>query len=190
MALEEIKKRILEKGDEEIRKIDAEARKEENNIENSIKADEEKVYKDVVDKRRQELELIPKRIISNARMEKKFRVESKKAEIVHNVFREAKKKILEMDDKEKGRILKNLAEDAKENVRDPVVYVDRRYSNLINAKARNIGDFGVIVESKDGLMRVDNTLNSVILRMGPDLKASVMRVLFEDAKEKISKPTP
>ncbi len=180
MAFEKIESKIKEKGNEEVKGIKGEAKKEIDGIEKDIKTGEEKANKKVMDKRKQEFELIPKRIISNARMERKLQVDSKKAEIVHNVFESAKKKILDMDSKKKEKLLKSLAEDAKKSVRDPVLYVDKKYAKFIDAKAKDIGDFGVIVESKDGSMRVDNTLDNLMLRMEPDLKAKVGGILFGD----------
>ena len=180
MAFEKIESKIKEKGNKEVKGIEGEAKKESDSIDKGIKAEEEKANKKVMDKRKQELELIPKRIISNARMERKLQVDSKKAEIVRSVFEGAKKKILDLDNKKKEKLLRSLAEDAKKNVRDPVLYVDKKYSKLINAKTKDIGDFGVIVESGDGSMRVDNTLNNLMLRMEPDLKAKVGGILFGD----------
>jgi len=180
MALEKLESKIKETGTVEIKEIEKSAKAETDEIEKLMKTEEGKAHQKVVDKRNQELELIPKRIISNARMERKLQVDSKKAEILRSVFEGAKKKILGMDSKKKKKLLKSLAEDAKKNVRDPVLYVDKEYSKLISAKARDIGDFGAIVESKDGSMRVDNTLNNLMLRMEPDLKAKVGEILFGD----------
>lgn len=180
MALEKIESKIREKGKREMKEIEKSVKIETDGVEKVMKAEEEKAHKKVMDKRKQELELIPKRIISNARMERKLQVDSKRAKIVHNVFEGAKKKILDMDNKRKEKLLKSLAEDARKGVRDPVLYVDKKYSKLISAKAKDIGDFGVIVESKDGSMRVDNTLNNLMLRMEPDLKAKIGGILFGD----------
>lgn len=178
MGLNKIEAKIKEKGDVELKEVENNTRTEMDSIEREIMAEVETARKRVTDKRKQELDLIPKRIISNARMEMKLQVDSKKSELVRNVFEEAKKKILEMGNKDKERILKNLIADAKKNVRSPVVYVDKKYSKLTKAKAKEIGDFGVIVESEDGSTRVDNTLNSIMLRREPDLKSKVGGILF------------
>jgi len=180
MALDKIEKRIRGKGDTEIREIEKTAEEETNEIERGIRTEVEKVHKAIVEKRRQELELIPKRIISNARMERKLQIDSKKTKVVQDAFEEAKNRILGMDDKKKEKILKNLAEDGKKHVKDPVLYVDKKYSKLIKAEVKNIDDFGIIIESRDGSMRVNNTLNNLMTGIEPDLKAKVGGILFGD----------
>jgi len=180
MTLEKIEKSIREKGDGEIGEIEKKAEEETKEIEKGIEAEVEKAHKAVIEKRKQELELVPRRILSNARMERKLQIDSKKAKAVQDAFEDAKKRILGMSDKRKEKILKNLAEDGKKYVREPVIYVDKKYSKLIKAEVKDIDDFGAIVENKDGSMRVDNTLDNLMLRMEPDLKARVGEILFGD----------
>ncbi|MCK4491283.1 MAG: V-type ATP synthase subunit E, partial [Candidatus Altiarchaeales archaeon] len=60
------------------------------------------------------------------------------------------------------------------------VYVDGKYSNLIKAEIREIGDFGVIIESRDGGIRINNTLTNIIEGLKPDLKPKVAKILFQE----------
>ncbi len=178
MGIEKIEIRIRNAGQGEIAEIKKSAEKEIKRIEDEINSDALRAYQQIKEKRKQELFLIPKRIVSGAIMEKKRRIEEKKMGVVDNVFAIAKEKILSMNEDDKKKILKNLAEEGKKQVRKPVVYADKKYADLINANANNIGDFGVVIESEDKTLSIDNTLNNVMKRLEPDLKPRLAKVLF------------
>ena len=58
------------------------------------------------------------------------------------------------------------------------LYVDAEYADLLDgAKLEKIGDFGVIVRSKDASSSVDNTLNSVMTTLELSLKPSIVNAI-------------
>lgn len=179
--LDKIEKKIRESGEAEIAALEKETEKSIAQIRKEIAEEAEKAYQETRESRRSELELAPRRILSDARMEKKRALDSKKTEIVESVFEKARERILALDRKDKAEILKNLAENGRRQITDPVVYVDRKYADLLeNAKAEDIGDFGVIIRSKDGSSSVDNTLGSVMNRLKISLKPAIVKMLFKD----------
>jgi vacuolar-type H+-ATPase subunit E/Vma4 len=179
--LEKIEKKIREAGDKEIEEIDKEAEGRIAQVRNEIEEEGVKAFNEVTDTRKNELDLIPRRILSDARMERKKLVDSKKTEIVEGVFEEAKARILAMNHKEKAAVMKSLAANGSKDISDPVYYVDKEYADLLDgAKVENIGDFGVIVRSKDGSSSVDNTLNSVMGGLQLVLKPAIVKILFKE----------
>jgi vacuolar-type H+-ATPase subunit E/Vma4 len=180
-SLDKIEKKIRESGDAEIAAMDAETEKAIARIKKEIVEEGEKAFQQACESRKSELELVPRRIMSDARMEKKKHVDSKKTEIVDGVFEKAKERITALGKKDKTAILKSLAENGSRQITDPVVYVDKQYSDLIeNAKAEDIGDFGVIVRSKDGSSSVDNTLNNVMKSLQLSLKPAIVKMIFKE----------
>ncbi len=179
--LDKIEKKIREAGDKEIEELDKEAEGRIAEIRKEIEEEGVKAFDEVLDTRKNELDLIPRRILSDARMEKKKMLDSKKTEMVEAVFEEAKARILAMNHKEKASLMKSLAANGSKDISDPVYYVDKEYVNLLDgAKVENIGDFGVIVRSKDGSTSVDNTLNSVMGGLELVLKPGIVKILFKD----------
>lgn len=178
MGIEKIENKIRDAGQREMEEIKRNAEKEIRKIENEINEEALKAYREVKEKRKQELILMPRRIVSDAVMEKKKRTEEKRIEFVYRAFDTAKDRILSMDKETKKKILKNLAEEGKRHAKNPLLYVDKNYSDLITATAKNIGDFGVVVESEDKTLIIDNTLNNVMKRIEPNLKPRLAKILF------------
>lgn len=179
--LDKIERKIRETGDKEIEELEKDAEARIMRVRKEIEEEAQKAYGEVLANRRKEIDLIPRRILSDARMEKKKKVDSKKTEMVEEVFTQAKSRIMGMSKKDKAAIMKSLASNGSENIDDPVFYVDREYADLLEgAKVESIGDYGVIVRSKDGSSSVDNTLNSVMNRLQLSLKPTVVKILFKE----------
>ncbi|MBN2251214.1 MAG: V-type ATP synthase subunit E [Candidatus Altiarchaeota archaeon] len=178
--LDKIEKKIRETGKKEIEAIEKDAGTRITHIKKEISEEAGKAYTEALEKRKSELELVPRRILSEARMKKKKEIDAKKTGMVAKVFEESRARILKMSRKEKADILKNLAANGSKDISDPVIYVDKEYSDLIDAKTENLGDFGVVVRSKDGSSSVDNTLNSVMGRLQLDLKPAIVKTLFTE----------
>lgn len=180
MSLDMLEKKIRENGGLMITEIEEKSAKENKLIEEEIETEAKEAYQDIIDKGKKEAQLKYMQVISDARMRKKNQIDAKRADIVDRAFKEATNKILNLDDSKKTEILLNLASSGKKYVRDPIVYVNGKYSNLIKAEIREIGDFGVMIESRDGGIRIDNTLTNIIDGLKPDLKPKVAKILFQE----------
>jgi vacuolar-type H+-ATPase subunit E/Vma4 len=180
-SLDKIEKKIRDMGDREIDAIEKDAETKAAHIKTEIKEEAEKAYQSVTEERKSELELVPRRILSDARMERKNELDSKKAAMVAKAFHEAKSAILAMNRKDKAKILRSLAEEGSRQIEDPVYYVDPQYADLLeDAKTEDIKDFGVIIRNKDGTISVDNTLDSIMKRFDLSLKPAIVKVLFTE----------
>ena len=181
MALEDIEKEIRKEGEQKIDEIN----RETNDIIKSIRDETENRIKKRVEKIKRdgekEADLTYRRIIADANIRAKEMLENEKNELVERVFEEARKRILNASDKEKANILKKLIDNGKSSIKNPKILVDRKYSSLVKGGiSSDIGDFGVILQSEDGVVTVDNTLNSVIERLKVKLKPKIASILFKE----------
>lgn len=178
MGLDEIEKQIREEGQKHIDEINKRNEEEIDQIRSGFADDAEKEYKKILEDGKKEADLSKMMIITDARVKAQQRIREEKIELIKNIFDTARKRILSMDDAEKSKILEKLSKD-KEKVKDPVLWVDPAYEDLINAKTKSINDFGLIIESKDGSMCIDNTLNSLISRSQDTLRPKIAKILFD-----------
>jgi vacuolar-type H+-ATPase subunit E/Vma4 len=178
MGLKEIEIEIMNSGKKETDRFSRETEAEINKIKKQIDEKATSMTKKLEDKAAKEMELERKRILANANLRIKEKVEKRKDEIIEKVFSDVREKIMGMDNKGKSRMLKKLAEEGKDGIGKPTVWVDRKYAKLLpGAKAREIGDFGVIVTS--GHITVDNTLTSKLENIKSDSRHKVAGVLWQ-----------
>jgi vacuolar-type H+-ATPase subunit E/Vma4 len=114
-----------------------------------------------------------------------LRAESREKNIlIDRVFESAREKILSLPDKEKAELLVRLSTNPVFDGRDYEVLVDKKYFDLVKGKKKpafekaDLGDFGVVLKSKDGLVKVDNTMGAVISRAKSRLTPVVAKTLF------------
>ena len=180
-SLDKIEKKIKENAEKEIESINRETDKKIADINREISLDAEKAYVEAKNARKMEVELVPRRILSDAQLERKKQVNATKTALVDKVFEEAKAKIAKMSKKDKAKIIKALADNGSKNIKDPVYYVDKANADLLEgAKTEDIGDFGVIVRSKDGSTSVDNTLASIMEGFKTNYKPEIVKILFKE----------
>ncbi len=179
--LDKIEKKIRSTGEKEIEALEKEADKKIAEIRNEIKEDAEKAYDAVIEERNKELDFIPRRILSDARMERKKEIDSTRTALVENAFEGAKTVILDQNKKDKAKSMKMLADNGSQQITDHVIYADKQYADLFEgARLEDLGDFGVIVRSSDGTVSVDNTLNTIMKRFDLSLKPAIVKVLFKE----------
>lgn len=180
-SLEKIEKKIRETGQKEMEEIEKQADGRIEAIRAEIADEAQKAYHEASEKRKSEIDLVPRRMVSDARLEKKKEIDQKKTEMVDAVFQEAKSRILKLGKKEKAAAMKALADSGARNIGDAVLFVDKEYADLIDAKTEDLKDFGVIVRSKDGSTSVDNTLDSIMGQLQLKLKPRIVKTLFKEA---------
>ncbi|MEM2918848.1 MAG: hypothetical protein QXY62_05055 [Candidatus Altiarchaeota archaeon] len=179
MGLKEIEKEIEKKAELEIKKIEEEGEKALSKLREDIEKISTEQYQQTKLKKKKELEIEIRRLISNARMMKKNKIALKKAEILERVFQKAKEKILEMNDEEKRKILENLAKD-RDKFPNSIILIDKKYASLLrDAKTSEIGDFGIVIESKEGHLRIERTLSKLIEQLRVRLEPEIVKILFK-----------
>ncbi|ODS42748.1 MAG: hypothetical protein MSIBF_05495 [Candidatus Altiarchaeales archaeon IMC4] len=180
MGLSEIEKRIRDEAASEIEAINKEVQAKVDEIKQDIKAEAKKKADKIRKDGASEAALEYRRMIADAVIESSDLLEKEKNLLMRKVFEEARQKIESLPDAEKKKILERLAADGKKSIKDPQVLVDKKYAKLISgAKASDIGDFGAILESKDGKMRIDNTLGTRLGQIEKSMRSDVALRLFK-----------
>jgi vacuolar-type H+-ATPase subunit E/Vma4 len=181
IGLKELEAKIRDDSTEEIRKIEAETKKEIAEIERSIKA---KADNDVEKIRKEgdgEALRVKKRIIADANTQVNELLSTEKHRILEAVFDESVKAILSLPDDEKKKVMAGLAKEGSLIVKDAKLLVDGKYKSLLaGSEAAEIGDFGVVIASKDGSLRIDNTLGSRMKQIKVTLKSKLAAILFAE----------
>lgn len=179
MGMKELEQGIRESGKKEADTINLDAKRELDNINKEIEQKTASEVKKLEEKNRKEMDLDRKRILAKANLQIKEQVETKKDDMIEKVFEEAGKMLLKMNDREKARTLKMLADEGKKGLDKPEIFVDKKYSKLLKgAKTKDIGDFGVQVTS--GHISVDNTLTAKLKELKSDSRHKVAVVLWQD----------
>lgn len=177
MGMKDIEREIRESGQKEIEEINAEASRQLEELRKGVDSRAASEMKKLGERGRSEMDLERKRILAKANLQIKEQIEKKKDGMIERVFGEAGSNVLEMNDKEKAKIIRMLSDEAKEGLEKPQIFVDRKYAKLLKgAKKADIGDFGVKVTS--GHISVDNTLSSNLKEIKSGTRHKVADVLW------------
>lgn len=187
IALDKLEAEIRKTIDSEIDKIKVETKKELRKIkegfENRAGEQAEKIKKDG----EVEKEMILRRILADSNTQVKEMINAEKNRLIDEVFDEAGNIILNLDDKEKKKILDVLSEEGRAEIKNPVILVDKEYKGLLKgAKAADLGDFGVVITDRDKKVRIDNTLQSRLNQLRKTLRPRVASILFIENGEAVS----
>ncbi len=179
MGIGEIIRELKETGNKQAEQVRSEEKAETDKLKKEIERDASSEIVKVKEKYRREIDLEKKRIHAKATLQIKEQVEQKRSEVIDRVFLEAEKRVLSMNETGKKKILESLSRDGKAGVSNPTVFVDMKYAKLLKgAKAKGIGDFGVIVES--GHVTVDNTLSAKLSEFKSGSRHKVAEVLWQN----------
>ena len=184
MGLIELEAKIRSDGEREVREIAARTEAEVNSILSEIESAAGREADRIIAEGRSTAILSAAKILSDARESALRRASLAKNAVLDGVFEEAKKKVLAMPDSKKSELLLKLSAHSAFSSGGFRVLVDLKYYPLVKSRKKNnfvksgLGDFGVVIESKDGLVRVDNRLNVLVERMKPALKPKIGRMLF------------
>jgi vacuolar-type H+-ATPase subunit E/Vma4 len=181
IGLKELEAKIRNDSTEEIRRIEAEMKKEIADLENGIKAKADNEVEKVKKEGDGEVSRVKKRIIADANTQVKELLSAEKNRLLDEAFAESVKAILALPDDEKKKILAGLAKEGSLVVKDAKLLVDGKYKSLLpGSEAADIGDFGVVIASKDGSLRIDNTLGSRMKQLKATLKPKLAALMFAE----------
>lgn len=175
-----MEKRIREAGEKEAGDILREAEAEASRIREGFREEAGKKAGKTLAIAKTEAELVKKRIVADAKLEAKDMVDGKRNGLIDEVFERARQEVEKLSREKKKSILARLAEEGRNQIEDPVVYVDGKYSSLLRgAKVAKINDFGVLVKSRKGESEVDNTLSRKLEEFRDTLKHGIAEELFK-----------
>jgi len=180
MGLDELESRIKKDAEEKIQVIDKETEEKIAKLRDEINQEAKAESGKILREGEQEAKLAYRRIIADIVIKGKDKIEKEKNTIIDEAFNKTRDSILKSSESDKTRFLNKLVDKDKNKVPNPKVIVDKKYAPLLkNSVAADLGDFGVIIESKDGKVRIDNTLNSKIERLKVTLKPQISSLLFK-----------
>lgn len=180
MGLAEMENKIRESGREEMEDIKKDAEAEAKKIRDEFEKEAGKRSEKIISEAEVEAELARRRILAYSKLVVKDMIDNKRNEMIEEVFGMARKRVLELSNKDKKRILEKLASEGKKQIEEPVMFVDRKYKSLLKgAKTLNINDFGVIIRSRKGESEVNNTLSKKMEQFNKTLRHNIAEVLFK-----------
>jgi len=193
MGFEELAKKIKGAGDKEIAGLKKETEKEVDTILKNFEDAAKQICDEIIRRGELDCDLLHRQMISKAKVEAKGLEAEKKSDILDGVFVAAKKSIQAASKDKQSKILMKLVKDGVKVGDDVTINLDAKNTTLLNKKelgklfkktkvvAEDIG-FGVIIESADKKVQVDNTLDNVMEGLKRDLRPKVNKVLFGNKK--------
>lgn len=179
--IDEIEKTIMADAEGQKKEIIGKAKEEESAKLAEAKAGLEKEKKRLLAKGLQEAEREKQRLISEANLEAKRNLLRAKDGLIDGVLDRAKAKI-EKHSKEKGykATLEKLAKECDAELgKGACIYVRKEDVKLLSGStAREMGA-GVIGESKDGAVYLDNTFDMRLNRGADSIRKGVGGILFK-----------
>jgi len=192
---------INREAEQKIQYILSEAREEAEKLKEEAKKRAEAKAEWILRKAKTQAEIERQRIIANARLEVRKRKLAVQEELIERVIEAMKERLAELPDEEYFPILVELTTKAVEElgVDGVVIRSNERTLKLIVERLSEfkeklketlgrevevtIGEpiqtlGGVLVESSDGSVRVDNTFEARIERFESELRATIAKALF------------
>lgn len=186
MGYKELEKKLRIRGDKELDRINV---KYDSEIE-AVKTENKSQAKTAGSKLKKELgsenKLRYLKTIGQHKSSLESQLNHRKRELCDMILDVAKEEIVGSTEEDKARFLKGLVKDRQHLPEDSKVMVDKRYAGLVkgveNVEAVDLGDFGLLIESSDGMVKVDNTLETLFQTKDMLLRPKIMDALFGDQR--------
>ncbi|MBU0762087.1 MAG: hypothetical protein KKD39_03615, partial [Candidatus Altiarchaeota archaeon] len=157
-----------------------------NAIGDDARAEGEKLAQDILAQGQRKALIHKQKMLGEEANKRMTELTAQKAKAVGEAISEAKAKIISLPDEAKSKMLSQLASDAQAIASEKKIKVDPKYAKLFKGVegsevvVEDIGDFGVVIESKDGLMKIDNRLSAVLESKAQSIKPKINKILFEE----------
>jgi len=184
MGYRELELKLRKRSEKEIKSIEDDFADQVSEVEADIGSDASREAKQIIERGRRKAQLQYMKKVGEATRQSKAMIEAAKSSFSDEIIEAARERVLELPDEDKAKLLTSLAKDEGKIGKDARIIIDPEYVNLLsadNVKAGDIGDFGLVIESADGSIRVDNTLATLIETKKVKLKPIIYDVLFGDA---------
>ncbi|MCX6695193.1 MAG: hypothetical protein NTU61_02715 [Candidatus Altiarchaeota archaeon] len=187
MGLMELEAKIRADGEREIQDLMDKAESQITAIRDEINRSAAKEAAKIVAQGQSTALISANKVLNEAKGSAVRRESAEKNAVIDRVFEKAKESVLSFPDSRKSELLTRLSHDPVFDGGEFQVLVDGKYRKLLKGAGGKVveselGDFGVVIESMDGLIRVDNRLESVLSRMKPRMKPSIVKMIFGGAR--------
>lgn len=185
MGLEEIEASIRGQGRKQIADLKDKASEEMKQIKRQFDGETDKECKKTSLEFEKKSESLRKGILNEARTRASNLIAVEKSRLVEQVLREAEEKVRKMPEEAKRKMLSKMLEglDIGEKC---TLLVESQCAALIpksakfEVKRQELGDFGFVLSSRDGLITVDRRLDSLMQEISEKNRHEVSEILFKE----------
>ena len=185
MSAEKIIEQIKKDADKEIKQIRKDADKEIKDIKETAKNKAKNEAKKIKEQGKREAENEKKIMISQANQESNKKIINASEEMIEKYYKKKKNKLSKLNKNEYQNISEKLMKNGMEKISgEKKVFVARAEDKEIAKKlgimvaGENDSSGGIILSSKDGKIRIDNTFDGIINREKQVIRNKVGKVLF------------
>jgi len=189
MTLEAIIDKINKETSENVNKILKASKKESNKILKRAQKELQSELKQERKKAERNREIIRNIHLSNARRIARRTVLSKKEELINECFNKAKTSLQQLSGDEYAKTIRKLIINGMALIGNEAVVIPSKdedlriiseFSSLTVGNERTGAIGGVILQSKDGKIVVNNTFEAILERYKDDIRTEVANVLFSE----------
>ncbi len=189
MTLEAIINKINKETSENVNKILKASKKESEKINRQARKELQLELEQERKKAEKSREIIRNIHLSNARRIARRTVLGKKEELINECFDQAKVSLQQLSGDEYNKTIRKLINNGMKLIGNEAVVIPSKeddlriiseFSTLTVSNERTGAIGGVILQSKDGKVIVNNTFEAIIERYKDDIRAEVANVLFSE----------
>lgn len=185
MSAEKIIEQIKKDAEQEVKQILSDAEKQAEHLINEVKQQAEKEAESILSDGQKQSENIRKIRVSQAHQEAKRDIMNAREEIIEECFNRAKEKLVSLPDEEYEKIVTQLIKQGSKKIPGSYVLLTTRELDKKIARKQNIpvkgtvnASGGVILQSEDGNLQVDNTFEGILKREKDLIRVKVGKLLF------------
>lgn len=183
MSLEHVKQEIKDHAEEEARKIVAEAKERAKKEMESAHAAVDNFETETQATLQKELELMDRRYEAAMKLAAKKVSLEKRKQLLDETYEEAKEAIKNLQKAEKIKLLSMLFDRAKKQGSVGKVYGAKQDLPLIKALNQQVAEEailgGLVVENKEGTIRIDYSFDAIIKELQEKKLQNVAEILFK-----------
>lgn len=188
-GVDRIIERIKKESEAKVKEILDSASNEAENIRKRNEKETKKMVEKIKQEYEKEASVIRNTIISGAKMESKRIQLQAREDVINECFRRSEKKLANMEGKEYEKFLNRSIREGFDIVGKNAVAgsaekdsgIVKKIASVLNVAVDEKGlatAGGVVIKSKDGKIRVDNTFEGIISRNKEVLRKDVAEILF------------
>jgi len=185
MSAEKIIERIKKDAEKEIKQITKEAEKQAKTVIDAAKKDAEEEAEKIINDGLVQSENIKKIMISKANQDVKRNILNAKENIIDDCFQKASQQLSELRSEDYIDLVTKMITGGKSKIGGPFTIIvsrdmDRELAGKhgVTVKGTTQASGGIILESENGKITVDNTFEGILERKKDEIRMEVGKILF------------
>ena len=185
MTVEKLIQRIQQDAQKETQQMKKEAEKKAKAIVAEAKQEAQHQVKEILSQGEQQADTLKKILLSQASQEIKRGLMTAREELIEACFTQTQKQLAELQEERYHTVLTVLLRDGSQKIKGPSAVLICRESDKTFIEQQGFtvsgmveGTGGVVLQSKDGKITVDNTFEGILKRKKNDIRIHVGKLLF------------